>query len=309
MLALTLIAATSFLLAALAWAWTPDRPRRQLEQRWLADRADMVVVAGRTLHVRDSGRAGPGRDRPAVIMLHGFGASLHTWEPWAEALSERFRVIRYDLPGFGLSPPDAEQDFTLGRDIATLAALMDHLGLARASLVGNSMGGKVAWHFAARFPGRVEKLVLISPDGFARPGQRYGEAPRVGPALWLMRVFLPKPFLRMNLAPAYGDPTSLTDAVVTRYHDLMLAPGARAAMIGRLAQAVLEDPAILLPRVAAPTLLVWGDRDRLIPVSNAQDYLALLPSAELLRFPALGHLPHEEAPAETLPPVAAFLAR
>jgi pimeloyl-ACP methyl ester carboxylesterase len=171
------------------------------------------------------------------------------------------------------------------------------------------MGGKVAWHFAARYPDRVARLVLISPDGFAQAGHSYGEAPRVGAALGLMRIFLPKPFLRMNLAPAYGDASHLTDALVTRYHDLMLAPGARASMIGRLEQAVLEDPAGLLPGITAPTLLVWGDRDRLIPVSHAEDYLALMPGARLVRFPTLGHLPHEEAPEESLPPVEAFLGQ
>jgi pimeloyl-ACP methyl ester carboxylesterase len=307
MLILILFGAAAFLAALLAWAWTPDRPLSQLEARWLADRADMIDVAGQRLHVRDSGRNDPLQDRPAIIMLHGFGASLHTWEPWAAALADRYRVIRYDLPGFGLSPPDQGGDFSVARDIAVLGALMDRLGLARATLIGNSMGGKVAWHFAARFPERVDRLVLISPDGFAQAGQAYGEAPRIGSALGLMRIFLPKPLLRMNLASAYADPMRLTDALVTRYHDLMLAPGARAAMIGRLEQAVLEDPAGLLPRITAPTLLLWGARDRLIPVSNADDYLALMPGATLVRFRALGHLPHEEAPDESLVPLLAFL--
>lgn len=308
MLVLSLLGLCAGLLALLAWAWTPDRPRGQLEARWLASPADMLIVGGQRLHVRDSGRDGAGRDRPAIILLHGFGASLHTWEPWAATLADRYRVIRYDLPGFGLSPPRADGDYSLAAEVAQLGALMDTLGLSRATLVGSSMGGKVAWHFAARFPGRVEKLVLISPDGFAQPGHRYGEAPRVGRALGLMTVFLPKPLLKANLAPAYADPTRLTDAIVTRYHDMMLAPGARAAMIERLRQAVLDDPATLLPKVTMPVLLMWGEQDRLIPVSNAEDYLRLLPDARLVRFPTLGHLPHEEAPEESLPAVEAFLA-
>jgi pimeloyl-ACP methyl ester carboxylesterase len=307
MLVLTLLGLGSGLLALLAWAWTPDRPRSQLEARWLASPEDMVTIAGERLHLRDSGRDGAGRDLPAVIMLHGFGASLHTWDAWTASLSGRYRVIRYDLPGFGLSPPRASGDYSLAADIAQLGAVMDSLGLARATLIGSSMGGKIAWHFAARFPGRVEKLVLISPDGFAQPGQRYGEAPRVGLALGLMTMFLPKPLLRANLAPAYADPTRLTDAIVTRYQDMMLAPGARRAMIARLRQSVLEDPAALLPKVTMPVLLLWGAQDRLIPVSNAEDYLRLLPDARLVRFPSLGHLPHEEGPEESLAPVLAFL--
>jgi pimeloyl-ACP methyl ester carboxylesterase len=308
MVVLALIGLGSGVLALLAWAWTPDRPRAQLEARWLAHPDDMITVAGARLHVRDSGREGPGRDLPAIIMLHGFGASLHTWEPWAAALAGRFRVIRYDLPGFGLSPPRPNGDHSLAADVAELGALMDTLGIARATLIGSSMGGKIAWHFAARFPDRVERLVLISPDGFAQPGERYGEPRRIGGALGLMTVFLPKPLLRANLASAYADPSRLTDAVVTRYHDMMLAPGARRTMLARLRATVLEDPAPLLPKVTMPVLLLWGERDRLIPVANAEDYLRLLPDARLVRFPALGHLPHEEAPEESLEPVAAFLS-
>lgn len=223
MILLAMLALGAFLLAALAWAWTPDRPLSVLKARYLASPTDMLAVAGARLHVRQSGPEGA----PAVILLHGFGASLHTWEPWAEALAATHRVIRYDIPGFGLSPPDPGNDYSLARDIAVLEGLMDTLGIASAALVGHSMGGKIAWHFAARRPDRVSRLVLVAPDGFASPGKRYGEAPRVGAALSLMTVFLPRPVLRMNIAPAYADPARLDEATVTRYHDLMLAPGAR----------------------------------------------------------------------------------
>lgn len=310
MMLLALFALGAFLLATIAWAWTPDRPRRALEARYLAAPGDMMEVAGTRLHVRQGGPA----DAPAVILLHGFASSLHTWEPWAEALSATHRVIRYDIPGFGLSPPDPGNDYSLARDIAVLDGLMDTLGLARAALVGHSMGGKIAWHFAAKRPERVTRLVLVAPDGFASPeGQvgatRYGEAPAVGTSLRLMTVFLPRPVLRMTIAPAYANPARLDEATLTRYHDMMLAPGARGAMLTRLSQAVLEDPALLLPRITAPVLLLWGEDDRMIPASHAADYARLLPHAEVVRLIALGHVPHEEDPMRSLPPVAAFLAR
>jgi pimeloyl-ACP methyl ester carboxylesterase len=305
MILLALFALGAFLVAAIAWAWTPDRPRGALEARYLAAPGDMMDVAGTRLHVRQSGQA----DAPAVILLHGFGASLHSWEPWAEALSATHRVIRFDIPGFGLSPPDPGSDYSLARDIAVLEGLMDRLGLARAALVGHSMGGKIAWHFAAKRPDRVSHLVLVAPDGFAEPGKRYGEAPAVGGSLKLMTVFLPRPVLRMTIAPAYANPARLDDVTLTRYHDMMLAPGARGAMLARLSQAVLEDPAPLLPRITAPVLLLWGEDDRMIPASHAADYMRFLPGAELVRIGGLGHVPHEEDPARSLPPVVAFLAR
>lgn len=303
-LALTIIAIVVIaLLAGGYFLWTPDRKRAELEAEYLDAPTDMVDVAGTRLHVRDSGRA----DAPAVILLHGFGSSLHTWEDWAASLAESFRVIRFDLPGSGLSPPDGSGDYSDARSRQLLAALMDQLGIARASLIGNSIGGRIAWSFAAAYPARVDKLVLVSPDGFASPGFAYDQPPEVPRVARLMRYSLPRALLRLNLAPAFGDQAALTDGLVNRYYDLMLAPGARDAMIARMEQTVLRDPVPLLKTVQAPTLLVWGELDRLIPITNADDYLRAIPQARLVRLPGIGHVPQEEAPQESLSPVRGFL--
>jgi pimeloyl-ACP methyl ester carboxylesterase len=100
----------------------------------------------------------------------------------------------------------------------------------------------------------------------------------------------------------------MTDELANRYHDLMLAPGARQAMIARMQQIRLVDPVPLLRRIQAPTLLLWGELDAMIPISNAQDYLKAISNVRLARLPGLGHLPHEEAPMQTLPALKAFLA-
>ena len=298
------LVALAFLAGLLAWwLWTPDKPRAALEKLYLDAPADMRDVGGTRLHVRDSGPRGA----PALILLHGFGASLHTWEPWAQALSRDFRVIRLDLPGNGLSSPDATGDYSDARSITLLLALMDQLGLARASIGGNSIGGRIAWTFAARHPERTDRLVLVAPDGFASPGFAYGRKPEVPTLLKLMRYALPKPLLRMSLAPAYANPAVLTDALATRYHDLMLAPGARDAMVERMAQTVLVDPLPLLGRISTPTLLVWGEQDAMIPLANSQDYLNAVAGSERVVLPGVGHLPHEEAPALSVEPVRAFL--
>ena len=293
------------LLLALAgiWAYTPDIPRATLEQRYATSPADFASVDGMRLHLRDSGP----KDAPAVILLHGFGGSLHSWEAWAQGLQTTHRVVRYDQPGAGLSAPDRLGRYTDERGMQVLAALMDQLGLQRASIVGHSMGGRLAWRFAAEQPQRVHKLVLVAPDGFASPGFGYGKAPDVGWTLGLLRWTLPKPLLRATLAPAYADPAALTDAQVDRYHALMLAPGNRDALLARLGQLVLQPPQPFLARITAPSLLLWGDADAMIPVANAADYQAAIPQARLLRLPGVGHLPQEEAPAASLAAVAAFL--
>lgn len=292
------------LLAGAAFLWTPDLDRGTLEARYLASPADYRELAGLRLHVRVSGPAAA----PAIVLLHGFGASLQTWDAWAASLASTHRVIRFDLPGFGLTGADPTNDYSDERAIVIIDALLDSLGIARAHLVGNSLGGRIAWRYALARPERVERLVLISPDGFASPGFDYDTAPEVPAVMQLMRWVMPRFLVRMNLLPAYADPAALSDALLTRYWELLRAPGVRAALLARLAGLRLPRPEPLLAQLRQPTLLLWGEQDRLIPVSHAEDYLRVMKDASLIRLPALGHVPQEEAPALSLPPVQAFLA-
>jgi len=285
------------------WFWTSDKPRTELQARYLERPSDLVDVLGISLHVRDRGP----RDGPVLIMMHGFGSSLHTWDGWADELADRFRVIRFDLPGSGLSMPDPTGDYSDARTLDILNILMDQLGIEKAAMIGNSIGGRLAWQMAAKFPERVTKLVLVSPDGYASHGFDYGKAPDVPISITLMRYFLPKFLLKMSLLPAYGDPSRLDTDTVDRYYDLMLAPGSRQALIHRMEQTVLVDPDPLLATIEVPVLVVWGEKDAMIPISNAADYQRVLRNSTLVRLEGLGHVPQEEAPEISLPPVRAFL--
>lgn len=289
-------------IAALAlWLYTPDKPRAALEAAYPGE---YRTVAGLRVRFMDTGP----RQAPALILLHGFGASLDTWEPWAKALSARYRVIRLDLPGFGLTGPDPTGDYSDARTLTIIAGLMDQLALPRAAFIGNSLGGRFAWEFAALHPKRVSRLVLISPDGFASPGFEYGKAPEVPLLLEAMPWVGPRSLVRANLAPAYVNEQALTEQTLTRYRDMLLAPGVRRAILDRTRQTVLTDPSARLKSIAVPTLLLWGEKDAMIPVSNAADYQRLMPHAALVRLPTLGHVPFEEDPARALVPVEAFLS-
>ncbi|KUR70792.1 hydrolase [Novosphingobium fuchskuhlense] len=283
------------------WLNAPDKPRAALEAAYPGE---YLHVRGQRMRVLDSGQRGA----PALILLHGFGSSLDTWEPWAKALSARYRVVRLDLPGFGLTGPDTTCDYSDARTLLVLEGLMNRLGIARATLIGNSLGGRFAWEFAARYPLRVDKLVLISPDGFASPGFDYGKAPEVPFVMNLMPWVGARALIRDNLAPAWAHPEALPDSVVDRYRDMLLAPGVRRAILDRTRQTILVDPALRLRSITAPTLILWGEEDQMIPVRNAEDYLRLMPHARLVRLPGMGHVPFEESPAGSLPPLARFLA-
>jgi pimeloyl-ACP methyl ester carboxylesterase len=289
------------IVAAGLWLYAPDKPRAALEAAYPGD---YRTVDGVRLRLRDTGP----RDGPAVILLHGFGASLDTWEPWAQALSARYRVIRFDLPGFGLTGPDPTGDYTDTREMKILTGLMDQLGIARADLIGNSLGGRIVWNFAALHPERVTRIVLVSPDGFASPGFAYDTPSETPLMMQALPYVAPRGLLRANLAAAYAHPEKLSETTLTRYRDMLLAPGVRPAILARMRQVILRDPAPTLARVQAPTLLLWGEADGMIPIRNAADYLRDMPHATLVRLPNLGHVPFEEDPVNSLAPVERFLS-
>ncbi len=303
-IALFVLLGLAIILAGLAaWLYTPDKSAAALRAAYDDPSTSYITVAGIKLRVRDTGP----RSAPALILLHGFGASLDTWQPWADALSAHYRVIRFDLPGFGLTGPDPTGDYSDARACQILAALMDHLRIQSATLIGNSLGGRIAWQFAAADPGRVTALILISPDGFASPGFDYDKAPDLPFIMKLLPYTLPKFLLRANLAVAYANPKNLTLDTLDRYQAFMRAPGDRTAMLARMQQTILKNPAPTLAKIKAPTLILWGAKDGMIPLSNAADYQRDIPNTTLVTLPTLGHVPFEEAPALSLPPVAQFL--
>lgn len=299
------------LMMGAGWAWTPDLAADELQARWATPPSRFVEAGGLRWHLRDSGpAAGTAADAVPVLLLHGFGSSLHTWDGWAAVLERQQRVLRVDLPGAGLTGPDPQRRYDDEHAVRQLLALLDALGLQQVALAGHSMGGRLAWRLAAQHPERVARLVLVAPDGFESPGFGYGKPPDVGFAAALLPYALPRAALRAGLAPAWGDEARLGDATIDRYHQLLRAPGNRRAVLDRLAQLRLQDPRPLLAGLAMPVLLVWGEADRMIPPRHAQDWLQALPAAtgaRLLRLPGLGHVPQEEDPQAGLPAITAFL--
>ena len=298
------LAFISLILLAALFLWTPDKSKAELEKTYGSPKNAYVSALGVNLHYQDTG---PSKNAIPILFLHGFGASLQTWETWAQALSEDYRVISVDLPGFGLTGEDPSGIYTDQRSVEVLEAFLKELNIPKVVLVGNSMGGKFAWQFAARYPNQVAKLVLISPDGYASPGIEYGKKPDVPAIADLYRYFFSKTFLVMNLEPAYANPKTLNDALVNRYYDLMLAPGVRGAILARMQQTVLQDPVPSLASIQIPTLLIWGEKDAFIPISNSNDYLKVMPNAKRVSLPNIGHLPQEEQPSIGLQVLKEFL--
>jgi pimeloyl-ACP methyl ester carboxylesterase len=260
--------------------------------------------------VRDEG---PHDDPAPIVLLHGTSASLHTWEGWAQALRTKRRVIRFDLPGFGLTGSNAENDYSTDAYVTFLRAVMDSLDVQRFVLAGNSLGGQIAWAAAAAMPHRVERLILVDAGGYppesltTPPSLPLGFRIARTPGLrLLMQYTLPRGIVESSLRNVYGDGSKVTPELVDLYFDMALRAGNRQALARRIEQGYTGNVA-LLKDIKIPTLVLWGGKDRLLPLEAAQRFERDIPGAKLVVFDDLGHVPQEEDPVRTVAEVRRFL--
>ena len=299
-----ILLASAFLSAGVLYGlWAPDLKLSELKLRYGSSSQQFLNLDGLHIHYKDTGP----HDAPVLLLLHGFGSSLQTWDAWSVQLDQQYRVIRLDLPGFGMTGPSPVHDYSEENDLATLTQFVDKLGLSNFSVIGHSMGGKMAWNLAASMPDRVKALVLMAPDGFPE-AKDIGTKPYAMPSIMgVIKFSLPKYLVKKSIEPAFFDVNALDDSLVNRYHDMLRAPGVRAAILERSNQTVYTDPVPRLQKITASTLLIWGEQDQLIPSWNAQSYANVLADSQTTLLPNLGHLPQEEQPEVGVKRVTEFL--
>ena len=245
-------------------------------------------------------RAGRG---PAVVLLHGLTQDSRAWLPQVADLSDRFTVIAWDAPGAGQSS-DPPAGFAMGDWADALAALLDAESIAHAHVVGLSWGGVLAQALYDRFPSRVSSLVLADTSaGWA--GSLGEPAANERLAACIRDSSLPA----RELATQYL-PGMLSDHALPDIRDRLVAimsdthPAGLRLMAAALAESDTRD---LLPRIKAPTLLIWGDADKRTPIDIAYQLERAIPGARLVVLPGVGHVSNLEAPAAFTAIVREFL--
>lgn len=296
------------LVAAVASVWEPDRPVSAL-LKWAPPPSQFVELDGLRVHLRDEG---PRDDAEPIVLIHGTSASLHTWEGWGARLSGKHRVISFDLPAFGLTGPFPDDDNSVAHHLVFFDALFAKLGVQRCIVVGNSWGGRLAWELAASRPQLVSRLVLVDAAGYPLESTSVPLGFRIAKTPGLRRVMeyvLPRSVVEKSVRNVYGVPSKVTDALVDRYFDLTLREGNRRALGLRFAQVPMTGELARIKSISAPTLILWGGQDRLIPPENAKRFDEDIPVSEVVMFDALGHVPHEEDPAATVAAFESWLSR
>lgn len=284
-----------------------DLPLEVLKQRYTNADSRFVDIDGMAVHYRVEGLAS---DTVPLLLLHGTGSSLHTWDGWVGFFQSSRKIIRLDLPAFGLTGPAPSRDYTPEMYQRVVVALLDSLHIPQVDIAGNSLGGHIAWYTALKHPERVRKLVLIDAVGYPLEKSEKPIAFKLAaiPVLnKLLTYITPRSVVEQSVWDVYADDARVTDELVDRYFDMTLRPGNRQAFIDRSRPFEVDDAFTRIPTIAQPTLILWGAEDFFVPISMGREFERDLPNDTLVIVPHAGHVPMEELPLETARIVSAFL--
>jgi pimeloyl-ACP methyl ester carboxylesterase len=301
---------------------TPDTDPAAMRAKYGGAPSQYVEIGdGVTVHLRDEGP----KDAPAIILLHGSNADLHTWDPWVAKLKNGYRVIRFDQIGHGLTGGDPQEDYSLANYVADIGEVADRLGVKRFVLGGNSMGGKHALAYAIAHRERVAGLVLVDASGGPmlseagagtkeeedddEGGGNIGFAIARTPGLnRIAEQITPRSLIAQSLEQTVSVKSVASEAAIDRYWELLRYPGNRRATMIRFSAPYDALAKADIARLTMPTLILWGEEDRLIPVAAGRWLDDTMPDSKLLVYPGIGHLPQEEAPAQSLRDLTQWLA-
>ena len=261
-----------------------------------------VVVGDRRIFYDDSGG-----DLPALVLLQGFMSARGVWNWQVEAFSTEFRVITMDNRDAGENLPETEP-YAMVDLAGDVVALLDALGIERASILGHSMGGYVALQFATNYPERLNKLVLVATSGLAggalgRPAPVYNEPSFIADPVERTRVRWP----RMTGQGFFDTHPDLLEglAEASRGNEMTFEMMARQSDSAFMT----HDAREALPKITAPTLVIHGDLDQTIPISSGRRLAGAIPNAKLIEYQGVGHLPQFERLEEFNRDVLEFLRR
>lgn len=302
------------IVAVLAAGWLAlrraDIPYDTLETIYsVQDTQFMTLDDGLKIHYTDTGP----HDRSAIVLVHGFSSSLHTWDAWKSDLEADFRVITLDLPGHGLSRAEAPELANIERFADVVHEVTQDLGVDRFTIAGNSMGGNTAWSYTLAYPETVDGLILVDSSGWPDDPDAEDDGPFIFRLLAnpvaraVMKDLDMTSLTRSGLEDSYTDQSFVTDALVERYVALSRAPGHRETLLAIMAGDRVPATPEKMAEIKVPTLILWGKDDKLTPVSGAQKFADTIEGSTMIVYEDVGHLPQEEAAEQSIQDVRSFM--
>lgn len=282
-----------------------DKTIEELKPLYTNQFSAFMPVMGMQVHYRDEGNKG---DSTPLLLIHGMSSSLNTFDSVALILKKQRRVISIDMPAFGLTGPNPENKYSFPYYSSFLDSFLNRLQIPVCDIAGNSLGGGIAWQFTAAHPERVRKLILIDASGYpvknakGSLGFKIASTPVINN---LMLYITPKALVRKSLEGIYFNKNIVTAAQVSRFQDMAISKGNRSAFLSIMKNGFEQEPD-KINSINKPTLIIWGDKDGLIPVENAYLFSKNIRGSKLVVLKNIGHVPMEEAPRETAALIAGF---
>ncbi|HWR72745.1 MAG TPA: alpha/beta hydrolase [Nitrospirota bacterium] len=279
-----------------------DVPVEKLKAKYTNAQSKFITIDGLPVHYRDEGKGFP------LVLLHGAPSSLHSFDGLTAELSRHYRVIRLDLPGYGLTGPTASGDYSLAWYVRFLDSFLTALHVDTCYLAGHSFGGRLAAEFAYTNKNRARKLVLIASSGYPIKNDgvlavKMARNPLLRP---IVRNVTPRFFIAMNLKEAFGASAAIPDETIDRYYDLLLRSGNRDTFIAMCNQEP-EDITSHIASLNMPTLILWGSADSIVPPRHAEFFHKDIPGSRVIVYDGAGHMPQEEVPGRVAADMRAFL--
>ena len=297
------------ILGFVAFNWKNDVSVEELKKRYANTESEFVEIDGMQVHFRDQGLA---TDSLPIVLIHGTGASLHTWESWVNELKNKHRIITLDLPAYGLTGPNKTGDYSQDFYVNFMENFLLKLNIKRCVLGGNSLGGSITWAFALEHPERVGKMILVDAGGYPMVSKsvpiafQIARMPIVGN---LFKYILPYAVIEKSLQNVYVHDDRITPELIERYYDLASRTGNRKAFLDRMKSSIKNDNYLKIKTLTMATLIIWGKEDGLIPLDVAEKFHEDLPNDTMIVFKDLGHTPMEEDPMKTVKAVKDFLRK
>jgi pimeloyl-ACP methyl ester carboxylesterase len=299
----------------LFWGYQADKPLKELQTTYASAASKFIEIDGMNVHYRDEGT--PQTDSIPLVLIHGTGASLHTWDGWVKELQGDFRLIRLDLPAYGLTGPNASNEYGAAYYASFLQQFLQKLNIKQCYIAGNSLGGGVAWRFAVEYPEVAKKLILIDAGGYPMGGTAKSTSVPIAfriarmPVIRSIAKFItPRVLAESSLKNVYFDDTKITPELIDRYWHLTLREGNRAAFMARMSPKITQDSSWQkIKNINVPVLIQWGQHDGLITLQVAKRFQEDLPKDTLIVYPNAGHVPMEEIPQKTAQDAREFLKK
>lgn len=300
---LTLLIGSSVILIAVA---QKDIPREQLKSKYAKNPSQFMPLMGMQVHYRDEGNK---LDNDPLVLIHGTSSSLNTWDSLISYLPSNKRIIRLDMPAFGLTGPSPENKYSYRFYSEFLNAFLNELNIKQCIIAGNSLGGGIAWHFALDYPQKVAKLILIDASGYPKINEKGSLGFKIASIPILNNLLLyvtPKSLVKKSLETVFVDQSLITEERITRYHELLLAEGNRKAALS-IFKNKFDQQTNRIKDIQQPTLIIFGEKDQLINSDNAYLFQKDIKNSKAVILKNIGHVPMEEAPKETATIINEFI--